>query len=222
MKKLHKIIAVSLLVSATSAGSSVVLAESPLMGNIAVASNYIWRGQTQTSDASATSGGIDFAHSSGVSAGVWVSNIVTSSGDSEYEQDIYVGYGGEVGSVSYGVSYTAYQYPIGGGDFSELGLSVGFGPATLNVASTLGSDDDDSATFSKGDLYASVGVEFEVSNGLTLGLLAGSYNFENTGTDYVHTNISLSKDDFSIAWDETDEDGAKPRLTVSWGKSFDL
>ena len=219
MKKLNKIIAASLLASAASTGSSVVLAESPLTGNIAVASNYIWRGQTQTSDASATSGGIDYAHSSGVSAGVWVSNLADKSG---YEQDIYVGYGGEVGSISYGVSYTAYQYPIGGGDFSELGLSLGFGPATLNVASTLGSEDDDSATFSKGDMYVSLGAEFEISKGLTLGVLAGSYDYENSGTDYVHTNISLSKDDFSIAWDETDEDGAKPRLTVSYSKSFDL
>ena len=219
MKKLHKIIAASLLASAASTGSSVVLAESPLTGNIAVASNYIWRGQTQTSDASATSGGIDYAHSSGVSAGVWVSNLADKSG---YEQDIYVGYGGEVGSISYGVSYTAYQYPIGGGDFSELGLSLGFGPATLNVASTLDSEDDDSATFSKGDMYMSIGAEFEISKGLTLGVLAGSYDYENSGTDYVHTNISLSKDDFSIAWDETDEDGAKPRLTVSYSKSFDL
>lgn len=219
MKKLHKIIAASLLASAASTGSSVVLAESPLTGNIAVASNYIWRGQTQTSDASATSGGIDYAHSSGVSAGVWVSNLADESG---YEQDIYVGYGGEVGSISYGVSYTAYQYPIGGGDFSELGLSLGFGPATLNVASTLDSEDDDSATFSKGDMYMSIGAEFEISKGLTLGVLAGSYDYENSGTDYVHTNISLSKDDFSIAWDETDEDGAKPRLTVSYSKSFDL
>ena len=219
MKKLHKIIAASLLASASTTGAGVVLAESPLTGNIGIASNYIWRGETQTSDESATSGGIDYAHASGLSAGVWVSNL---SGTSGYEQDIYVGYAGEVGSVSYGVSYTAYQYPIAGGDFSELGLSLSFGPATVNVASTLDSEDDDSATFSKGDLYASVGVEFEVSKGLTLGLLAGSYNFENTGTDYVHTNISLSKDDFSIAWDETDKDDAKPRLTVSWGKSFDL
>ena len=219
VKKLHKIIAASLLVSAASTGSSVVLAESPLTGNIAVASNYIWRGETQTSDESATSGGIDYAHASGVSAGVWVSNL---SGTSGYEQDIYVGYGGKVGSVSYGVSYTAYQYPIAGGDFSELGLSLGFGPATVNVASTLDSEDNDSATFSKGDLYASVGAEFEVSKGLTLGVLAGSYDFKNTGTDYVHTNISLSKDDFSIAWDETNKNGAKPRLTVSWSKGFDL
>ena len=218
MKKIHKLITASLLVSATTA-SSIVLAESPFTGNIAVASNYIWRGETQTSDASATSGGLDYAHASGVSAGVWVSNLADKSG---YEQDFYVGYGGEVGSISYGVSYTAYQYPINGGDFSELGLSVGFGPATLNVASTLSSDDDSSATFSKGDQYISVGAEFEVSKGLMLGVLAGSYDFKNAGTDYVHANIRLSKDDFSIAWDETDKDGAKPRLTVSWGKSFDL
>ena len=64
MKKLHKIIAASLLASATTMGSGVVLAESPFTANIAVGSNYIWRGVTQTGDLSAVSGGVDYAHGS--------------------------------------------------------------------------------------------------------------------------------------------------------------
>ena len=84
MKSLHKIIAASLLATATTAGSGIVLAESPITANIGVASNYIWRGKTQSSDAPGVSGGIDYAHASGAYAGIWVSN--TTVGD--YEQDI--------------------------------------------------------------------------------------------------------------------------------------
>ena len=60
MKKLHKIIAASLLASASTAGSGVVLAESPLTANVGVTSNYIWRGQTQTTDQPTVQGGLDW------------------------------------------------------------------------------------------------------------------------------------------------------------------
>ena len=222
MKKLHKIIAASLLASATTAGSGVVLAESPLTANIGVASNYIWRGETQTNDTSAVSGGIDYANASGLYAGIWVSNI--SGGN--YEQDLILGYSGEAGPISYDVSYTAYQYPVvTGGNFAEIGVSVGYEAFTLGLASTISSDDDTTATYSDGDMYMSIGAEFEVKKDLTLGLTYGDYDFDDaTATDYSHIQISLSKDDFTFAIDDTDKTGAagEMRASVSWSKSFDL
>ena len=219
MKKLHKIIAASLLASATT---GVALAESPLTANIAVGSNYIWRGETQSNDTSAVSGGIDYANASGFYAGVWVSN--TSGGN--YEQDLYLGFSGEAGPVSYDVSYTAYQYPVvTGGDFAEIGVSVGYEAFTFGLASTISSDDDTTATFSDGDMYMSIGAEFEVKKDLTLGLTYGDYDFDDaTATDYSHIQVSLSKGDFTFAIDDTDKTGAagEIRTSVSWSKSFDL
>jgi uncharacterized protein (TIGR02001 family) len=43
--------------------------------NIGVVSNYMWRGVTQTQDAAAVQGGVDYAHASGFTAGVWASNV---------------------------------------------------------------------------------------------------------------------------------------------------
>jgi len=219
MKKLHKIIAASLLVSATIAGSGVVLAESPLTANIGVASNYIWRGATQTTDGSAVSGGIDYAHASGFYLGTWVSNQ-NWTGVGNYEQDIYAGYGFDVGPVGLDVGYIKYMYPVGTGtdDFSELYVNATFNVIKAGIAVTTSKE---SGTL-EDDTYIYVGAEFEVKKDLTLGITYGDYDFEAAGADYSHVNVSLSKDDFTFAFDNTDVTNSDPRFSVSWSKSFDL
>ena len=214
MKKLHKIIAASLLASATTAGSGVVLAESPLTGNIGVASNYIWRGVTQTTDGSAISGGIDYAHASGVYVGTWVSNQ-NWTGTGNYEHDLYAGYAFDAGPVGLDIGYISYMYPVGGttNDFNEVYVNASFNVFSAGVAI-------DSKNKSQ---YISVGAEFEVKKDLTLGVTIGSYDFDGAG-DYTHTQVSLSRDDFTFAYDTTDLAGTAgdSRVTVSWSKSFDL
>ena len=220
MKKLHKIIAASLLASATTAGSGVVLAESPITANVGVTSNYIWRGQTQTGDIAAVSGGIDYAHKSGAYVGTWVSNL--SSG--AYEHDIYGGYGFDAGPVGLDVGYIMYRYPLAaapGADFSELYVNASFDMFSAGLALTVDTDagGDDS------DVYMYVGAEFEVKKGLTLGVTYGDYDFDAAAaTDYSHIQVSLSKDDFTFAIDDNDNTGTsgEPRISVSWSKSFDL
>lgn len=225
MKKLTQVMACAAVMTATGM-SSVAVAESPLTANVGVASNYIWRGATQTDDASAVSGGIDYAHDSGFYAGTWVSNVTWTTNDG-YEQDLYVGFGGEAGPISYDVSYIAYTYPVGDAeeDFSEVILSVGYGPVSLTYAPTVGKEASGS---NQDDAYMSLSAEFEVKKDLTLTVLYGSYDFDGGDSfDYNHTHVSLSKGDFSFAYDVIDpEDTANwsddPRVTVSWGKSFDL
>ena len=219
MKKLHKIIAASLLASASTMGSGVVLAESPLTANIGVGSNYIWRGITQTGDESAVSGGIDYAHASGFYIGTWVSNVANN-----YEQDIYLGYGFDAGPVGLDVGYIKYMYPVGAAvdaDFDELYLNASYKMISAGLALTTSKE---SGVF-EDDTYMYVGAEFEVKKGLTLGLTYGDYNFDDPGTeDYSHINPSLSKDDFTFSYDSADVTGdlGDPRFTVSWSKSFDL
>ena len=222
MKKLHKIIAASLLASATTAVSGVVLAESPLTANVGVASNYIWRGATQTDDASAVSGGIDYAHASGFYAGLWTSNVTWTATDG-YEQDLYAGYGFDAGPVGLDVGYIAYMYPVGTGqdDFSEVYVNASFNVVSAGVALTTSKE----AGGKVKDIYTSVGAEFEVKKDLTLGLTYGNYNFEDTAsTDYSHIQVSLSKGDFTFAYDKADSTGnaGDPRVSVSWAHSIDL
>ena len=87
-------------------------AESSLEGNIGFTNNYVWRGMTQTDDQAAISGGLDFS-AGGFYAGTWASNVDFGD-DTNSEQDVYFGYAGDAGDISYDVGYIAYMYS--GGD----------------------------------------------------------------------------------------------------------
>ena len=92
---------------------------SPITANVTVASNYIYRGLTQTNNKPAIQGGFDYAHESGFYVGNWNSNISWISD----------GYGG-VGSAGHSVSapiemdfYGGFKKElIGEGFASDLGV----------------------------------------------------------------------------------------------------
>ena len=208
MKKLHKIIAASLLASATTAGSGIVLAESALTANAAMSSNYIWRGKTQSSDLSAVSGGIDYS-ASGVYVGLWQSSLSANT----YEQDVYAGYSFDAGPVGLDIGYISYMYPLAtAGNFNEVYVNASF----KNFNAGIASDSDNKNT------YLSVGAEFEVKKDLAMGFTYGSNDGSGTANDYSHYQLSLSKDDFTIAYDKNDDADSVARLSVSYSKSFDL
>jgi len=220
MKKLHKIIAASLLASASTAGTGVVLADSPLTANVGVTSNYMWRGVTQTNDAAAISGGIDYVHDSGFYLGTWTSNL----DGGQYEQDLYAGYGFNAGPVDLDVGYIKYMYPIGAAvqlDFDEVYVNASVSYFTAGVAFTTSKE----AGGAEDDTYMYLSAEFEVKKGLMLGLTYGDYDVDGgSADDYSHMQLSLGKGDFTFAYDDNDKTGSAgdPRVSVSWGQSFDL
>src|SRR5690606_7575411 len=72
--------------------------------NIAVVSNYLFRGVSQTDGSPAVQGGIDFEHASGFYAGTWASNV--DFGDEiSYELDLYAGFAGSMNDLGYDVGY---------------------------------------------------------------------------------------------------------------------
>ena len=222
MKKMTTSLVIGSVLAASSLMSGAAMAE--LSGNIGVTSNYIWRGMTQTNDQSAVSGGIDFAHDSGFYAGTWTSNL----GGDDQELDLYAGYGMKAGPVDLDFGAISYQYPVSEVYFHEGYVNASMSMFTLGAAFTIGSDDDDTPTFSNGDIYLSLGAAFEISKGLELGVTAGSYNFDDDlGDDYTHYQVSLSKDDFTFAIDKnniTDTGAGEDniRVSASWSKGFDL
>src|SRR5688572_32533691 len=67
------------VLAAAFAPTGAVAADAPpehnVTGNIGIFSQYIFRGLTQTDRKPALQGGFDYAHSSGLYAGTWGSNI---------------------------------------------------------------------------------------------------------------------------------------------------
>ncbi|MEO8605004.1 MAG: TorF family putative porin [bacterium] len=106
-----------------------------LSGNVAIVTDYSFRGVSQTGRDMAMQGGIDWNHDSGVFAGYWASS--TNFGNTYMENDFYGGYAGAIDKWSYKLSTTFFYYPkdqqfnywefgaFTGYDFDFLSLSTG-------------------------------------------------------------------------------------------------
>ncbi|WP_313054117.1 TorF family putative porin [Pseudomonas lopnurensis] len=82
-----------------------------------LASDYIWRGQSQTAGEAAIQGSLDVAHESGLYAGIWASNVDDAAfpgntSGADIEVDYYVGYGyGFTDDISADLQLAKYTYP---------------------------------------------------------------------------------------------------------------
>ena len=111
MKKLPYLLVLSGLVSASAFAET-----SPLSGNIGVTTDYLFRGISQSQHKPAISGGFDYAHSSGLYVGTWLSNqnwvqALNVKTNSSLEIDLYGGYKGAVSDFGYDVGVIHYDYP---------------------------------------------------------------------------------------------------------------
>lgn len=144
-------------------------AQADVSGSIGIASSYLFRGFDLSDGSAAVSGSLDYAHDSGLYAGVW-----GSSGDDSYgtEYDLYAGFAGELSGFGYDIGYIDYNYPSnddtnanGDTDFEEwyigasydafgayiydgidadytyLNLSVSYGDFTLAYGDFISGDD---------------------------------------------------------------------------------
>jgi len=87
-------------------------------GNVGITSEYLYRGIAQTRGKPALQGGFDYAHASGLYAGVWATNVswigdAVPGASASLEVDIYGGYKGTFGSSDWGydVGVLTYNYP---------------------------------------------------------------------------------------------------------------
>ena len=63
--------------------SGISFAEVSLSGNIAVTTDYIWRGMTQNAEDPSVSGGFDLEDDSGFYIGMWAANVLAEHDDDE-------------------------------------------------------------------------------------------------------------------------------------------
>jgi uncharacterized protein (TIGR02001 family) len=182
-----------------------------------MASDYLFRGQSQTDNGPTIQGGVDYSHELGLYAGTWASNINFADG---IEWDIYGGYGGELGNgLAYDLFVVYYWYPATtdtefGEDYMEFGPSISY---------TFGGDFEpsvgvgflytDNFSFNSDDgLYVYGDLGFTLPNDFGLGFHAGYQSIEDEiawGTpDWIEYNVSLSKSfmglDFAVTFSDTD------------------
>lgn len=134
-------------------------------GNVALASEYRFRGVDLSGGDIAVQGGVDLAHSSGFYVGTWGSSLDEDTvGFGHTELDVYGGFGGDLAEgVSFDLGVIAYLYPNAGpGDFDYIELygSVGFelGPVETTVGVAYAPDQDSLGSTDNLYLYTDVGV----------------------------------------------------------------
>ena len=126
-----KIINLSLAVAfiSTLAFSAEDISELSVSGSVALTNNYIWRGMTQTDNAPAIGGAVNFGYK-GFYLGAAASNVKFEGVDASIELDALGGYTSEVYGVDYDIGAIYYAYPKSSkeANFADvyLGLSKDF------------------------------------------------------------------------------------------------
>jgi uncharacterized protein (TIGR02001 family) len=167
MTKLSQAIALATAMTAGLVATSTSQAE--VSASVDIASSYLYRGTSLGKSEAVVSGSLDYAHASGAYVGAWASSGDTENG-SEY--DIYFGYAGTAGSLSYDVGYASYIYPL----MSEEAVA----DTSNNITAT--KDEIGDVT----ELYlnlSAAGVDF-------------STYFSDNGGDYVYNSLGYGMDKF--------------------------
>ena len=173
--------------------------------NVSFASDYVWRGMTQ-SDGPAIQGGFDFEAESGFYAGIWGSNVNFNDGAGS-ELDYYFGYGFSVGDLGIDIGYVAFDYPKNqtGLDFEEIVL--GFSLGNFGLTHAMGQDDFTDYTeisYGMGPVSVAYGTYDEMSDNITIsyGFSCGAYDCGITAYDMTDEGYSGVDEDgiyFSIS-----------------------
>ena len=240
----------TLAISAASLGFSGLAAaesfDSPA-GTFAVsmpatlASDYIWRGQSQTAGNGAIQGSLDIAHESGLYAGVWASNVDDfafpgNNGGANIEVDYYVGFAGNITEdISYDLAWATYVYPEASVfNTDEILASVSAYGFTAGAKY---------AYDPQSRLYTYLAYEYELPYGIGLGLSYGRSDYkdplngvDDDGEKYSDWSVGLSKTlvglDVSLTYTDTNiksgtcqawygaDDYCDTNLTVAVSKSF--
>ncbi|MFK8048651.1 MAG: TorF family putative porin [Halioglobus sp.] len=228
---LNKKLLPAALATSLLAGATAAQAEMEISANVALTTDYKFRGISQSDESPALQGGFDLAFDNGMYVGTWASSVDFDTNgdgfDGSLELDYYVGWGGEISdSVGVDVGILYYSYPGddgADGDYLEFYGSVSIADGTLGFAY---SDDYYGETDTFYYLYGD--YSFSLGENLSLDLHVG-YNdldedggFLSDGQDsYVDYSVGLSTSfasvDLSLAVVGTDLDEEEV-FGTDWGE----
>ncbi|MFU8814194.1 MAG: TorF family putative porin [Pseudomonadales bacterium] len=125
-----------LLVGGLTSARAAELNGVAISGNVALATDYRFRGISQLDRSPAIQGGFDVEWENGFYIGTWASNVSFSGG--AIELDVYAGFAGDINeTVSYDVGFLYYAYPEDDADpsldYYEFYGSLSFYDATIGV-----------------------------------------------------------------------------------------
>lgn len=183
--------------------------------NVAVGSDYVFRGVSQTEEDAAVSAGADLTLGT-FYAGAWASNVAfPGDPDTNAEIDLYGGVRPEFAGFNWDFGVAGYFYTSqpNGADYDYLEAKVAasraFGPATLGAAVFYSPDffgaSEDEATYVEANAALSPADKWTVTGAVGRQFLSSDFDYTtwNVGAAYQLTdNLALD-----LRYHDTDEHG---------------
>ncbi|GAB3392893.1 TorF family putative porin [Azotobacter armeniacus] len=186
--------------------------------NATLASEYIFRGISQTKGDPAIQGGLDVVHESGLYVGIWASNVDFEFSDAPVEYNYYAGYGGNITeTLAFDVGWLKYDYP--GDDLKDADLNYSEFYGNLSAYGfKVGINYSDDVSSDNNVVYTYIGYERGLPYGMGLAMRFGKYDFKDDtffkdgatkGEDsYFDWYLALTKEylglQFGLAYTQTD------------------
>ena len=190
-------LAIATFAAAIVPGLASGMPASSITGNVALTSDYLFRGLTQSWGRPAIQGGADYADPNGVAAGFWASSVSGRSyPGGALELDLYASYGQAINNDwSWRAGVYGYVYP--GANLDQAGLAsrslntieanvaVGWRQFTLKYSRALtdyfGVDTEQGYRgASSGTGYLQLGATFPLNDAWSLALHAGHTRYTTT------------------------------------------
>jgi uncharacterized protein (TIGR02001 family) len=187
--------------------------------NVALTSDYVWRGYSQSDEEMAIQGGFDYSHSSGFYLGTWASNVDFNIVDTSIEVDLYGGWATEINGWSIDVGLSQYSYP-GESSFDFL---EAYGVVSYSIVSASVNYSSDVYGLEETSVYYNLGLDYGFDEGAASGwglkAAVGYYDYDeavfgdpnvNSAVDYyagAYYDIAGSGFVADLTWYDTNSDG---------------
>jgi uncharacterized protein (TIGR02001 family) len=171
-----------------------------LTGNMAIVSDYRFRGISQTYVQPAIQGGVDYSHSSGFYLGNWNSSVsgVSFNAGGGIEMDIYGGYKKGFGDLTFDIGLLQYYYPnarLAGNKYDTLEGYFGLSWKWLTAKYSIATTDWFGVPNSDGSGYLDLTASYEIRPKLTLVGHFGQQTVSSSGNlDYTDYKIGVTYD----------------------------
>ena len=194
------------------AGVPAMQVKADIEGNVALVTDYRFRGISQSNDNPAVQGGFDYSWENGIYIGTWGSvvdfDLSTADGglNGSLELDYYVGWSSNIGDSDFGidVGYIYYDYPGDEGvegDYQEVYL--GFSWKDLGVSINYSDDyyaESGSFYYLSGDYSWSINDTFSMDFHVGLNEFDDKDVFLSDGDSYVDYLIGVNAEWLSVTW----------------------
>lgn len=190
-------------------------ASSPFSWNLALTSDYVYRGVSQSDEKPALQLGGDFSFGPGFYVGGWASNVDFGDGGPDFEYDAFVGWNTDLNdSFNLDLSVVRYMYSGASDDFGNINYNEFIAALAYSEAYTFTFGyTDDVYNLDADSFYYHLGGGWDIGRGFSLDAGYGLTTFASAAgfEDYQEWSLGVSRDigmaNVALRYHDTNGDG---------------